>query len=197
MFAGYALIFVRLRVMESLLMQDVDWINTTGEHIVAYWAREGEGLRRHAEFSPGQEYRLSPGITRQGPWLRVVAFRQYDPPVSQGQNEMLVWTLSSTDEQRFAERKLFDQTFSWDTLKNTGGRVVIASARGSPWSSGSDSAWRYPMPVGPTGLTVVLVIVMFLFGVGKLPEVGSALGRGIKEFREATREEEPKSEPEG
>ncbi len=45
------------------------------------------------------------------------------------------------------------------------------------------------MPIVPTELIIVLVIVMFLFGVGKLPEVGSALGRGIKEFREATREE--------
>ncbi len=51
------------------------------------------------------------------------------------------------------------------------------------------------MPVGPTELIIVLVIVMFLFGAGKLPEVGSALGRGIKEFRQATREEEPTSQP--
>ncbi len=51
-----------------------------------------------------------------------------------------------------------------------------------------------PMPtVGPTELIIVLVIVMFLFGAGKLPEVGSALGRGIREFREATREEKPPS----
>lgn len=45
------------------------------------------------------------------------------------------------------------------------------------------------MPVGPTELIVVLVIVMFLFGAGKLPEVGSALGKGISEFRQATSEE--------
>ncbi len=45
------------------------------------------------------------------------------------------------------------------------------------------------MPVGPVELTIVLMIVMFLFGAGKLPEVGSALGKGIKEFREATSEE--------
>ena len=45
------------------------------------------------------------------------------------------------------------------------------------------------MPLGPTELTIVLVIVMFLFGAGKLPEVGGALGRSIKEFRQATSEE--------
>ncbi len=51
------------------------------------------------------------------------------------------------------------------------------------------------MPIVPTELIIVLVIVMFLFGAGKLPEVGSALGRGIKEFREATREEGSSSLP--
>ncbi len=50
------------------------------------------------------------------------------------------------------------------------------------------------MPVvGPTELIIVLVIVMFLFGAGKLPEVGSALGRGIKEFRQATQEKPDKT----
>jgi len=29
-------------------------------------------------------------------------------------------------------------------------------------------------------LIIVLIIVVIIFGVGKLPEIGSALGRGIK-----------------
>jgi sec-independent protein translocase protein TatA len=36
---------------------------------------------------------------------------------------------------------------------------------------------------GPVELILILVIVTMLFGVGKLPEVFGAVGRGIKEFR--------------
>jgi sec-independent protein translocase protein TatA len=37
--------------------------------------------------------------------------------------------------------------------------------------------------VGPWELAIILVIVVIIFGVGKLPEIGGALGKGIKEFR--------------
>ena len=33
---------------------------------------------------------------------------------------------------------------------------------------------------------IVLVIVIIVFGVGKLPQVGAALGQSIREFRDAT-----------
>jgi sec-independent protein translocase protein TatA len=39
---------------------------------------------------------------------------------------------------------------------------------------------------------IVLVLVVIVFGVGKLPEIGGALGRGIKEFRSAT--DDPKDD---
>ncbi len=32
-------------------------------------------------------------------------------------------------------------------------------------------------------LLLILLIVIIIFGVGKLPEIGGALGKGIKEFR--------------
>lgn len=35
-------------------------------------------------------------------------------------------------------------------------------------------------------LVLILVIALVVFGPGKLPEVGKALGRGIQEFRRAT-----------
>jgi sec-independent protein translocase protein TatA len=42
-------------------------------------------------------------------------------------------------------------------------------------------------------LTIILVIVIIIFGAGKLPEIGGALGKGIKEFKtESTAEEEAK-----
>lgn len=40
---------------------------------------------------------------------------------------------------------------------------------------------------GPMELILIIVIVAMLFGVGKLPEVFGAVGKGIREFRkEAT-----------
>ena len=39
--------------------------------------------------------------------------------------------------------------------------------------------------LGVTELILILVIVLIVFGVGKLPEIGSGLGEGIKNFRKA------------
>ncbi len=35
-------------------------------------------------------------------------------------------------------------------------------------------------------LVVILVIIMIFFGVGKLPQIGAALGKGIKNFKTAS-----------
>jgi sec-independent protein translocase protein TatA len=35
---------------------------------------------------------------------------------------------------------------------------------------------------------IILVIVVIIFGVGKLPEIGGALGRSIREFKDASTE---------
>jgi TatA/E family protein of Tat protein translocase len=37
-------------------------------------------------------------------------------------------------------------------------------------------------------LIILLVIVLIIWGPGKLPDLGSALGKGIREFRKATNE---------
>jgi len=34
---------------------------------------------------------------------------------------------------------------------------------------------------------IILVIVIIIFGVGKLPEIGGALGKSIREFRESSK----------
>jgi len=39
-------------------------------------------------------------------------------------------------------------------------------------------------------LIVILVIIVIIFGAGKLPEIGSGIGKGIKNFKEATRKED-------
>ena len=36
-------------------------------------------------------------------------------------------------------------------------------------------------------LLVILVIILVLFGAGKLPEIGEGLGRGIRNFRKAVK----------
>ncbi|MBC7224556.1 MAG: twin-arginine translocase TatA/TatE family subunit [Anaerolineae bacterium] len=43
--------------------------------------------------------------------------------------------------------------------------------------------------LGVPELIIILVIVIAIFGVGKLPEVGGAIGRAIREFKEATSEQ--------
>jgi sec-independent protein translocase protein TatA len=42
-----------------------------------------------------------------------------------------------------------------------------------------------PLP-GPLELVIVLVIALIVLGPGKLPDVGAALGKGIREFRKAS-----------
>jgi sec-independent protein translocase protein TatA len=45
------------------------------------------------------------------------------------------------------------------------------------------------MPVpGPWELILLLVIVLIIFGPGKLPDIGNAVGKGIREFRKASSE---------
>jgi sec-independent protein translocase protein TatA len=47
-----------------------------------------------------------------------------------------------------------------------------------------------PFGLGPFELVLILAVIVIIFGVGRLPEVGGAIGRGIREFRKATKDEE-------
>ncbi len=44
------------------------------------------------------------------------------------------------------------------------------------------------MGIGFPELMVILVIIMIIFGAGKLPEIGSAFGRSIKNFKQSMKE---------
>ena len=44
--------------------------------------------------------------------------------------------------------------------------------------------------IGPTELIIVFVIILLIFGGKKLPELARGLGKGIREFKRATREVE-------
>ncbi len=43
------------------------------------------------------------------------------------------------------------------------------------------------MGIGFSELILILVIILVVFGPGKLPEIGKALGGGIREFKDAQR----------
>jgi TatA/E family protein of Tat protein translocase len=45
-----------------------------------------------------------------------------------------------------------------------------------------------PFNLGAPELILILVIALIVFGPGKLPEIGGALGKGIREFRRASSE---------
>ncbi len=46
----------------------------------------------------------------------------------------------------------------------------------------------------PTVVIVLLIIALIIFGPGKLPDLGKALGKGISEFKSATSEDDKKEE---
>lgn len=53
------------------------------------------------------------------------------------------------------------------------------------------------MGIGFPELMIILVIIMIIFGAGKLPEIGSAFGRSIKNFKTSMREAEEAEQVEG
>ncbi|HDS16548.1 MAG TPA: twin-arginine translocase TatA/TatE family subunit [Proteobacteria bacterium] len=42
--------------------------------------------------------------------------------------------------------------------------------------------------IGIPELVIILIIILIIFGTGKLPEIGGALGKGIRNFRKASHE---------
>ncbi len=48
--------------------------------------------------------------------------------------------------------------------------------------------------LGTQELIIILVLVLIIFGAGKLPQVGSALGKGMRNFKEGIKEGEEKAE---
>jgi len=46
--------------------------------------------------------------------------------------------------------------------------------------------------IGPLELVLILVVVLLLFGAGRIPEIGASLGKGIRSFKRAITGEEEK-----
>jgi sec-independent protein translocase protein TatA len=47
-----------------------------------------------------------------------------------------------------------------------------------------------PLAIGPWQIVLIVVIVLLMFGGRKIPELMRGLGSGIKEFKEASKEDE-------
>ncbi len=47
---------------------------------------------------------------------------------------------------------------------------------------------------GPWEIILILLVVLIIFGVGKLPDIGTGIGQGIRNFKNAFRDESDKLE---
>jgi len=43
--------------------------------------------------------------------------------------------------------------------------------------------------LGTTELMIIMVLVLIVFGAGKLPQVGGALGKGLRNFKQGVKDE--------
>jgi sec-independent protein translocase protein TatA len=50
--------------------------------------------------------------------------------------------------------------------------------------------------VGPWQIVIILVVIVLLFGGRKIPELMKGIGQGMKEFKKATKGDEPENEEE-
>ena len=53
--------------------------------------------------------------------------------------------------------------------------------------------FTFGLVMGPWQVAIIVVLVLLLFGGKKIPELMRGLGNGIKEFKNATKEEDNKS----
>jgi sec-independent protein translocase protein TatA len=51
------------------------------------------------------------------------------------------------------------------------------------------------MDIGPTELIIILLIVLLLFGVGRIGKLGGELGSGIRAFRKGLKDEDEAEKP--
>jgi sec-independent protein translocase protein TatA len=51
--------------------------------------------------------------------------------------------------------------------------------------------------ISPTELIIILLIVVLLFGAGRIGKIAGELGRGIREFRSGLKDTDAETKPEG
>lgn len=58
------------------------------------------------------------------------------------------------------------------------------------------SLFILPLAIGPWQIVLIVLVVLLLFGGRKIPELMRGLGSGIKEFKEASKNEESSKDKE-
>lgn len=58
------------------------------------------------------------------------------------------------------------------------------------------SAVFLPLWIGTPQIIFIVIVVLLLFGGRKIPELMRGLGSGIKEFKDASKDDEPVEKPE-
>jgi len=53
-----------------------------------------------------------------------------------------------------------------------------------------------PFRMGPWEIALILVVILIVFGVGKLPQIGGAIGKGMRSFQKGRRGEDAEEEEE-
>jgi sec-independent protein translocase protein TatA len=53
-----------------------------------------------------------------------------------------------------------------------------------------------PLRIGGAELLIVLIIVVLLFGRGRISDIAGEIGQGIREFREGLKDEEEETQDE-
>ena len=53
-----------------------------------------------------------------------------------------------------------------------------------------------PFRLGPWEIALIVIVILIVFGVGRLPQVGGAIGKGIRNFRKGQRGEDLEEEEE-
>jgi sec-independent protein translocase protein TatA len=56
------------------------------------------------------------------------------------------------------------------------------------------SLYMIPLAIGAPQIILIVVVVLLLFGGKKIPELMRGLGSGIKEFKDASKEDEKKDD---
>ena len=59
-----------------------------------------------------------------------------------------------------------------------------------------ESSLLFIQKIGPVGIFLIVVVILLLFGGKKIPELMKGLGKGVKEFKDATNNPEGKDETE-
>ena len=58
------------------------------------------------------------------------------------------------------------------------------------------SAFILPLQIGAPQIILIVIVVLLLFGGRKIPELMRGLGSGIKEFKDASKDDAPANKPE-